>query len=136
MRGVRSGGRLARAVLPQHSHGRTCPPRGSAHVWDPGASSAGAERAAVHSSELLSGVLPACSGGLGRAQLRCDRSADARLERYRLPAMFVGHAGPCSMDPSYCSVLLAGSRGRGAPPGTPIPRYGAREVVEIEYLSS
>ena len=26
MRGVRSGGRLARAVLPQHSQSRTCPP--------------------------------------------------------------------------------------------------------------
>ena len=136
MRGVRSGGRLARAVLPQHSHGRTCPPRGSAHVWDPGASSAGAERAAVHSSELLSGVLPACSGGLGRVLLQCHLCADTRLESSWLPAMFVGRAGPCSMDPCQCSALLVGSRGRGAPPGTHMPRYGAREVIEIEYLSS
>ena len=95
----------------------TCPPRGSACVWDPGASIARPGRAAVRSSELLSGVLLACSWGLGRALLQCHRSADTCLEWYRLPAMFVGHAGPCSMDPCQCSALLAGSRGRETPPG-------------------
>ena len=102
---ARSGGRPARLVLPQlHTD-----------VRDPGASGAEAEHEATRSTVLHSGGLPACLGGVGCALLRCDRSADARLERYRLPAMFVGHAGPCSMDPCHCSVLLAGSRGRARP---------------------
>ena len=33
-----------------------------------------------------------------------------------------------------CSAVKMGSSGRDAPPGTHIPRYGAREVVKIEYF--
>ena len=117
-------------------HSRTCPPRGTAYVWDARVSGARAEREAARSARLLCGPRPACLWGVGCALLQCHRSADTRLERYRLPAMLVGRAGPCSRDPCHCSVLLAGSRGRDAPPGTHVPPSGASEVVRNEYNCS
>ena len=80
---------------------------------------------------LGAGLKPAA-----RAICSCHCAGEASSECLWLPAMFVGHAGPCSMDPCQCSALLAGSRGRAAPPGTHVPPSGAREVGKNEYLSS
>ena len=133
---ARSGGRPSRLVLPQLPTAVRAPLGAPRMSGIRAVGRRGGARGDAFDCAAQWGAPGMIVGGVGCALLRCDRSADARLERYRLPAMFVGHAGPCSMDPCHCSVLLAWSRGRGAPPGTHVPPSGACEVVRNEYKCS
>lgn len=53
-----------------------------------------------------------------------------------MPVMFVGRADPCcSACASVIYAVQMGSKGRDAPPGTHIPRYGAHGVEKLNIIA-
>ena len=87
-------------------------------------------------------VFAGAEGRLGRAAARDARFVLMSLVCRKLLGASVAASNvvrarrPLLICMCQCSAEKIGSRGRDAPPGTHIPRYGARKVVKIEYLSS